>query len=62
MVRIISLAANFLALLVSTEACQGYFQCKYTDGSHCCVSFDLPNNFLSFTRGTDTHSRIGYLQ
>ncbi|EMD85566.1 hypothetical protein COCHEDRAFT_1118557 [Bipolaris maydis C5] len=37
MVRIISLAAGFLALVVSTEACHGYFQCKNTDGSHCYV-------------------------
>ncbi|OHF00088.1 hypothetical protein CORC01_04734 [Colletotrichum orchidophilum] len=37
MVRIISAAVAFLAFFATTEACAGWYQCKYKDGSHCCV-------------------------
>ncbi|KAJ6018467.1 hypothetical protein N7499_003735 [Penicillium canescens] len=37
MVRIISVITSFLALAIATEACAGWYQCKNSDGSHCCV-------------------------
>ena len=37
MVRIIEVVTSFLALAIATEACAGWYQCKYSDGSHCCV-------------------------
>ncbi|KAG6006049.1 hypothetical protein E4U21_007409 [Claviceps maximensis] len=37
MVRITSILAGVLALISASEACSGWYQCKYSDGSHCCV-------------------------
>ncbi|KXH28919.1 hypothetical protein CSIM01_03569 [Colletotrichum simmondsii] len=37
MVHITSAAVAFLAFFATTEACAGWYQCKYKDGSHCCV-------------------------
>lgn len=28
---------GLLALTVGSNACAGYYQCKYSNGSHCCV-------------------------
>ncbi|EOA88187.1 uncharacterized protein SETTUDRAFT_27641 [Exserohilum turcica Et28A] len=37
MVRLLSIATGFLALFTAAEACSGWYQCKNSDGSHCCV-------------------------
>ena len=39
MVRLLSIAAGFIALFTAAEACSGWYQCKNSDGSHCCVRF-----------------------
>ncbi|KAH8744232.1 hypothetical protein F5882DRAFT_126721 [Hyaloscypha sp. PMI_1271] len=37
MIYIILVITGFLALITIIEACRGYYQCKYSDRSHCCV-------------------------
>jgi hypothetical protein len=37
MVNIMLAVAGFLAFFTIIEACGGWYQCKYSDGSHCCV-------------------------
>jgi hypothetical protein len=37
MVRFSAAIAIVLAFAFSAEACTGWYQCKYNDGSHCCV-------------------------
>ncbi|KAL6172467.1 hypothetical protein ACJQWK_01631 [Exserohilum turcicum] len=53
MVRLISIAASLLALFASAEACVGYYQCKYSDGAHCCVtrSRDGPGSCPDYCNG-----------
>jgi hypothetical protein len=47
MVRLFTAIAAVLAFALSAEACSGYLQCKYADGSHCCVSHQHHNIHLS---------------
>jgi hypothetical protein len=37
MVNIMLAVAGFLAFITIIEACGGWYQYKYSDGSHCCV-------------------------
>lgn len=37
MVRILLVIMGFLTHITITKACGGYYQCKNSNGSHCCV-------------------------